>query len=41
MTELIVRAQEERLRNWWLLQELAGIENLDRKAQADAAEVKA
>ena len=36
-TELILRAQDERLRNWWTLQELAGIENLDRKAQAENA----
>ncbi len=32
VTDLIERAQEERLRNWWLLQELAGVENVDRKA---------
>jgi pyruvate/2-oxoacid:ferredoxin oxidoreductase beta subunit len=34
ITELIVQAQEERLRNWWRLQELAGIENVDRKPPA-------
>ncbi len=33
-SDLILKAQEERLRNWWRLQELAGIENLDRKEQA-------
>jgi len=36
-TELIQRAQEERLRNWWVLQELAGIDNLDRKPPAPEA----
>lgn len=35
VTDLILRAQEERLRNWWRLQELAGIENVDRKAAAE------
>jgi pyruvate/2-oxoacid:ferredoxin oxidoreductase beta subunit/Pyruvate/2-oxoacid:ferredoxin oxidoreductase delta subunit len=34
VTELIRRAQEERLRNWWRLQELAGVENADRKQAA-------
>jgi len=32
-TDLILRAQDERLRNWWRLQELAGIESADRKAE--------
>jgi hypothetical protein len=36
-TETIQRAQTERLRNWWRLQELAGVENLDRKAAAEQA----
>ncbi|MBI4605020.1 MAG: thiamine pyrophosphate-binding protein, partial [Planctomycetes bacterium] len=36
-TETILRAQEERLRNWRVLQELAGIENLDVKEAAAAA----
>lgn len=35
VTELIHKAQNERLRNWWRLQELAGIENADRKAAAE------
>jgi len=37
ITETIQRAQQERLRNWWRLQELAGVENLDRKAAAEQA----
>lgn len=40
VTELILKAQAERLRNWWRLQELAGIENLDRKAAKEASEAK-
>jgi pyruvate/2-oxoacid:ferredoxin oxidoreductase beta subunit/Pyruvate/2-oxoacid:ferredoxin oxidoreductase delta subunit len=36
-TEVIHIAQKERLRNWWRLQELAGVENLDRKAAAAPA----
>ena len=34
VTELIQQAKEERLRNWWRLQELAGVENADRKQAA-------
>jgi len=37
ITEVIQRAQEERLHNWWRLQELAGIENVDRKKPVEAA----
>jgi len=40
-TELILTAQEERLRNWRRLQELAGVENVDQKAIAENAENKA
>jgi pyruvate/2-oxoacid:ferredoxin oxidoreductase beta subunit len=36
VTEVIQYAQTERLRNWWRLQELAGVENVDRKAAAAA-----
>ena len=36
-TDLIQMGQEERLRNWWRLQELAGVENVDRKERAEAA----
>ncbi len=34
-TDLILKGQKERLRNWWRLQELAGIENVDRKAEKE------
>ena len=41
VTELIHLAQKERLQNWWRLQELAGVENADRKAEkAEEAESK-
>lgn len=35
VTDLILQSQQERLRNWWRLQELAGIENADRKEEAE------
>jgi len=35
VTELIHLAQDERLRNWRRLQELAGVENVDIKAEAE------
>ena len=37
VTELIQLANQERLRNWWRLQELAGVANKDREEKAAVA----
>lgn len=34
-TELLLRSQQERLENWWQLQDLAGIRNKDQEAAAE------
>jgi pyruvate/2-oxoacid:ferredoxin oxidoreductase beta subunit/NAD-dependent dihydropyrimidine dehydrogenase PreA subunit len=41
MTEAIMMARQDRLDNWRLLQELAGVENKDRQAEFDAQKAAA